>query len=73
MGYGVEAAGAVRDWAFGALGLRTLVSYVDTANHRSQALARRIGGVVDPEAALTGPNDDGQTIVFRHTPKEAAR
>jgi len=72
-GYGAEAAGAVRDWAFGTLGLPSVVSYVDTANHRSQALARRIGGVVDPQAAMTGPNDDGHTIVFRHTRKEAAR
>jgi RimJ/RimL family protein N-acetyltransferase len=72
-GYGAEAAQAVRDWAFGTLGLPTFVSYVDTANYRSQALARRIGGVVDPEARLTGPNDDGHTIVFRHALKEAAR
>jgi RimJ/RimL family protein N-acetyltransferase len=63
----------VRDWACGTLGLPSVVSYVDTANHRSQALARRIGGVVDPQAAMTGPNDDGHTIVFRHTRKEAAR
>ncbi|MGI1662435.1 GNAT family N-acetyltransferase [Palleronia sp. KMU-117] len=72
-GYATEAARAVRDWAFTTLGLRGFVSYVDPANARSQALARRIGGVLDPEAPLTGPNDDGHTIVFRHRAEGIAR
>jgi hypothetical protein len=59
------------DWAH-------VMSIIDPGNARwialdSQALARRIGGVVDPKAPMTGPSDDGHTIVFRHTRKEAAR
>lgn len=43
-GFATEAAAALRDWAFTELGLETLVSYVDPANGRSIAAARRLGG-----------------------------
>ncbi|WP_332701404.1 GNAT family N-acetyltransferase [Devosia sp.] len=49
-GYAGEAAGALRDWAFGERGLPTLVSYVDPNNVRSIALAERLGAVVDKHA-----------------------
>lgn len=65
-GYGAEAAGALRDHAFATLGLTRLVSYVGTGNLRSAALARRLGARPDPAAELSGPNDDGDTVVFRH-------
>jgi len=42
-----EAATAVRDYAFVTLGLATLVSYIDPANPRAQALALRLGAVLD--------------------------
>lgn len=42
-----EAASAARDHAFGTLGLATLVSYIDPANTRALALARRLGGRAD--------------------------
>ena len=63
-GYAFEAALALRDWAFGAGGLNTLVSYIDPANVRSVAVAERLGGVLDPDAARQDPED----LVFRHSP-----
>jgi RimJ/RimL family protein N-acetyltransferase len=62
-GYATEAAAAFRDWAFGALGLQTLVSYLDPANLRSAAVAERLGAVLDPDAARQDPED----LVYRHS------
>lgn len=53
-GYATEAASAMRDWAFGARGLKTLVSYIDPANNGSQRLAARLGGTLDLGAATPG-------------------
>ena len=61
-GYVTEAARALKDWAFGTLGLATLVSYVDPANARSRAVAERLGAVLDPDAPRQDPGD----LVFRH-------
>jgi len=61
-GYALEAAGALRDWAFAVLQLPTLVSYVDPANTRSIAVAERLGAVLDPDAR----NQDPEDLVFRH-------
>jgi|SRR5262245_14639832 len=62
-GYATEAAGALRDWAFGTLGLSTLVSYIDPSNHRSAAVAERLGAILDPVAAKQDPDD----LVYRHS------
>lgn len=62
-GYALEAAKALRHWAFAVRGLRTLVSYVDPLNARSIALAERIGAVRDDQA----PGQDPEDLVFRHT------
>ncbi len=63
-GYAIEAAEAMRDWAFDILGLVSLVSYCDPENQRSIALARRLGAVLDPDAIGQDPED----LVFRHYP-----
>ena len=63
-GYAGEAAAALRDWAFGTLGLATLVSYCDPANSRSIAVAERLGGVLDPLA----PRQDPEDLVLRYRP-----
>jgi [ribosomal protein S5]-alanine N-acetyltransferase len=42
-GYATEAARAVRDHAFGALGLAAQVSAIRRGNDRSVAVARRVG------------------------------
>lgn len=62
-GYATEAARALRDWAFGAGGLETLVSYFDAGNHRSIAVAERLGGRPDPDAPRQDPDD----IVYRYS------
>lgn len=61
-GYATEAAGALRDWAFGRLGLRTLVSYIHPANSRSVAVAERLSAVIDRAAPKQDPDD----LVYRH-------
>ncbi len=61
-GYATESAQALRDWAFANLPLESLVSYTDPENLASQAVARRLGAVIDPEAAR---QDEGD-IVWRH-------
>ena len=48
-GYATEAARAFRDWAFDVLGLTTLVSDVDPANHASSAVALRLGARLDAD------------------------
>jgi RimJ/RimL family protein N-acetyltransferase len=63
-GYATEAAARLRDWAFVELGLPTLVSYFDPNNARSIAVAGRLGGRRDDEAARQDPED----LVFRYTP-----
>jgi RimJ/RimL family protein N-acetyltransferase len=42
-GYATEAGLAVRDWALGPLGLQRLISLIHVDNHRSAAVAERLG------------------------------
>ncbi|WIY54286.1 GNAT family N-acetyltransferase [Devosia sp. YIM 151766] len=63
-GYATEAAMAMRDWAFAALHLTSLVSYVDQRNMASIRVAERLGGVRDDHAERQDPAD----IVFRYRP-----
>jgi len=63
-GYAAEAAAALRDWAFGTLGLATLVSYMDPGNARSIRLAERLGATRDEAAPVQDPGD----LVWRHRP-----
>lgn len=55
-GYATEAARAVRLWAHEALGLERLVSYIDTTNTRSQAVAKRLGATSDGTRAEHEPD-----------------
>ena len=57
-GYAVEAARAVRDWAFGMLGLPTLVSYISPENAPSIRLAERLGALRDETAPRPDNPDD---------------
>jgi RimJ/RimL family protein N-acetyltransferase len=61
-GYATEAARALRDWGFANLPVSSLVSYTDPENHPSQAVARRLGAVIDAKAPV---QDDGD-LVWRH-------
>ena len=44
-GYATEAALAVREWAYGELGVELLISIIHPENTASQAVARRLGAV----------------------------
>lgn len=66
-GYAIEAARAVRHFAYGTLGWDTAVSYVNPANAASIATARRLGCTEDPGAARF----DDADLVFRHPAPEA--
>ncbi len=61
-GYATEAAFALRDWAFATLKLPTLVSYMAPDNAMSAAVAKRLGGVLDPSA----PREDPDDLVYRY-------
>jgi RimJ/RimL family protein N-acetyltransferase len=65
-----EAAAAARDYAFDVLGWQTAVSYIDAPNARSIALAKRLGAVHDPDAAVF--ESDKEVLVYRH-PNPGAR
>ena len=64
-----EAAIAARAYAYESLGWTTAVSYIARTNHRSIALAERMGARPDPRAALPEGYDD--TVVYRHPAPEA--
>ena len=61
-GYATEAARAVRDWAHRHHGLPQLVSYIDHQNHRSQAVARRLGATTDGTRA----EHDAESEIWVH-------
>lgn len=67
-GYAAEAAEAALGYAYGALGWRGVVSYVDPANHRSVATAERLGARRDPEARHPL---DPEILIFRHPAPES--
>lgn len=67
-GYAHEAARAVLAHVFGTLGWEAAVSYIAPANHRSAALAQRLGAVQD--GTWTTPRGT-EVRVFRH-PRVAA-
>lgn len=70
-GYAFEAAQACLHHAFSTLGWTTAVSYIDTENSRSVALAERLGAVLDPQAPQPKP-DARPCLVYRHpNPLEA--
>jgi RimJ/RimL family protein N-acetyltransferase len=58
-GYATEAAAALRDHAFAALGMDRLVSYIDPENPRSAQVARRL------KARHEGEVDGSQVWVHR--------
>jgi len=53
-GLAIEAAGAVRDWAFERLAVARLVSFIAPANQRSARVARKLGAVRDGIGILRG-------------------
>ena len=57
-GYATEAATEVRSWASHNLGFNQLVSYIHHENHRSQAVAKRLGARTDGTRADHEPETE---------------
>ncbi|MGJ8603351.1 MAG: GNAT family N-acetyltransferase [Marivita sp.] len=66
-GYATEAAMAALAWGW-EQDFPTLVSYIAPQNTLSIALAKRLGAVHDPDAALPEGETSADTIVYRHSP-----
>ena len=66
-GYAFEAAVAARDWAFRELSLPSLDSYIAEKNHRSIALAKRLGAADVTPAIWAGTGER----LFRHRGPQA--
>lgn len=64
-GYATEAGQAVRRWAYQEHGFNQLVSYIDRKNHRSQAVAKRLGAKTDGTRADHEPDAE----VWTHLPE----
>lgn len=54
-GYAVEGSAAAIDWAFDALGWSEVIHAIEPANHRSQAVARRLGSRLVRAGVLPAP------------------
>lgn len=66
-GYATEAVLAARTYCHGVMGMPPLASFIDPANARSIALARRVGAVLEGSF-----EEDGKTIqIWRHPKAEA--
>lgn len=68
-GFATEAAIAVRRWAYQDLGLKTLHSYIEVTNTRSQGVARRLGAITDGTRAT----HESDAEVWVHTKDDAER
>jgi RimJ/RimL family protein N-acetyltransferase len=67
-GYATEAARCVRAYAYGQLGLKTLVSYIVPSNLASQRVAARLDAKLERTIELRG----GRAGVYRHPPPSAS-
>ncbi len=70
-GYAYEAAAAVLKYAFNDLGLETLISFIHCDNHRSIALAERLGAA--PNQRKLPIDLAPEDLVFRHLPRKEYR
>jgi RimJ/RimL family protein N-acetyltransferase len=62
-GYATEAVRAVREWAYGELDVRRLVSVIRPDNIRSRRLAERLGATPGETVSLF---DGGPHVVWEH-------
>jgi RimJ/RimL family protein N-acetyltransferase len=65
-GYATEAASAVLDHAFGALGLREVVSFTSVGNVRSRSVMERLGMTHDPADDFDHPGIEAGHPLRRH-------
>ncbi len=61
-GYATEAALGARDWAYKALGLPPLMSFIHPDNAPSQSVASRLGATFKRNTSLRG----SPRLVYRH-------
>lgn len=66
-GLATEAASAIYHWAFGSLGLTSARAAVHADNAASHAIARRLGGIVDPDQKPIW-TDRGSIYIFGRGP-----
>lgn len=66
-GFALEAVGAARGFAYDVLGWTTAISLIDSANIRSQALARRLGCLPEAPGVVLGK----PCVIWRHPAPEA--
>ncbi len=66
-GYATEAAAAVRDWAFGELALRRLVSLIQPGNAGSIRVAEKLGARLEREI-VTGSGQHALLYAVQHRP-----
>ena len=69
-GLAFEAAQAARRFAYDTLGWPTAVSYIDSRNARSIALARRMGCTLDSDATAPAADEGETVLVYRHPAPE---
>ena len=65
-GLASEAALAARNYAYDALNLTTLVSFIAAENARSIALAKRLGAEEDATAFDPYADEVGEGVIYRH-------
>lgn len=65
-GYAFEAASAIRDYAFDALGLEKLVSFTVPANKRSIKLMEKLGFERDLDGDFAHPHIDKDSPFSKH-------
>ncbi|MGK7752860.1 MULTISPECIES: GNAT family N-acetyltransferase [unclassified Roseovarius] len=69
-GFAAEAARAARDYAQSTLNVPVLDSYISAGNHRSIALAKRLGAQYVGD--ISDPEDDAPSCIYRYpNPAEA--
>lgn len=66
-GFAHEATEATRNFAFNILGWKTAVSYIHPDNHRSIALAERLGA--KPDGMWLTPSNK-EVVIYRHPAPE---
>lgn len=66
-GYATEAATAAIDWAFDTLGWTGIIHCIDSGNSASQAVARRLGSVLQGPGRLPVPHDKEPIDIWGQT------
>lgn len=69
-GYAIEAATAATDWAFDVLGWTRIIHCIAPDNTPSQAVARRLGSVLQGPGKLPAPHDQDPIDIWGQSREE---